>query len=204
MKNWFLLSLVCICCCLIACSEQAEISKYDNWQERNEAFIDSVATLASSRIVANEEQAASMAVGELFAVKDEQVSTDQHTYYIYCKKITANNEGRRPLYTETVSAFYYGSLITGDKFDGNFTGFAATYQGTLNPAIMAPTAFDAPTSFSVTGVISGWTAVLQFMRTSERWMVYIPWQCAYGSDGYSTIPGYSTLAFDIQLEKVVD
>lgn len=204
MKNWFLLSLVCICCCLTACSEQEEIGKYNNWQERNEAFIDSLATLASGRIVANEAQAAAVATGELFAVKDEQVSTDQHTYYIYCKKIKANNEGRRPLYTETVSAFYYGSLITGDRFDGNFTGFAANDQGRLLPTDKAPTAFDAPTSFGVTSVISGWTAVLQLMRSGERWMVYIPWQCAYGADGYSSIPGYSTLGFDMQIEEVTD
>ena len=204
MKNLFLYILIGFCVCLTACSEQEEISKYDNWQVRNEAFIDSLATLASDRIVANEAQVASVATGQLFAVKDEQVSTDQHSYYIYCKKITANNEGRRPLYTETVSAFYYGSLITGDRFDGNFIGFPANRQGTLNPNEIAPTAFDAPTTFSVTAVISGWTAILQLMRTGERWMVYIPWQCAYGSDGYSTIPGYSTLAFDIQLEEVMD
>ena len=42
------------------------------------------------------------------------------------------------------------------------------------------------------------------MRSGERWMVYIPWQCAYGADGYSSIPGYYTLGFDMQIEEVTD
>ena len=42
------------------------------------------------------------------------------------------------------------------------------------------------------------------MYVGERWMVYIPWQSAYGSSSTGSIPGYSALAFDIQLEDVVD
>ena len=44
------------------------------------------------------------------------------------------------------------------------------------------------------------------MYVGERWMVYIPWQLGYGSSGSSdgNIPGYSALAFDIQLDGVVE
>jgi len=54
----------------------------------------------------------------------------------------------------------------------------------------------------VTGVVSGWTTVLQYMHTKERWILYIPYQCGYGESGYGSILGYSTLTFDMQLEAV--
>lgn len=185
-----------------SCEEVQEASKYDNWQSRNEAFIDSIARETGGLIIDSEEKAAAVEVGRLFAIATTAgtMSGDQ---YVYCKKITANPDGRRPLYTESVSAYYYGTLITGDRFDGNFTGYSALDQGTLNATDKAPTEFDAPSEFSVSGVISGWTAALQLMKTGERWMLYIPYQSGYGTSGSGSIPGYSALAFDIILDDIV-
>lgn len=185
-----------------SCEEVQEASKYDNWQARNEAFIDSIARETGGLIIDSEEKAAAVEVGRLFAIATTAgtMSGDQ---YVYCKKITANPDGRRPLYTESVSAYYYGTLITGDRFDGNFTGYSALDQGTLNATDKAPTEFDAPSEFSVSGVIAGWTAALQLMKTGERWMVYLPYQSAYGTSGSGSIPGYSALAFDIILDDIV-
>lgn len=185
-----------------SCEEVQEASKYDNWQARNEAFIDSIARETGGLIIDSEEKAAAVEVGRLFAIATTAgtMSGDQ---YVYCKKITANPDGRRPLYTESVSAYYYGTLITGDRFDGNFTGYSALDQGTLNATDKAPTEFDAPSEFSVSGVISGWTAALQLMKTGERWMLYIPYQSGYGTSGSGSIPGYSALAFDIILDDIV-
>ena len=133
-----------------------------------------------------------------------QVPCRSGDQYVYCKKITANPDGRRPLYTESVSAYYYGTLITGDRFDGNFTGYSALDQGTLNATDKAPTEFDAPSEFSVSGVIAGWTAALQLMKTGERWMLYIPYQSGYGTSGSGSILGYSALTFDLDLVEVVE
>ena len=41
------------------------------------------------------------------------------------------------------------------------------------------------------------------MREGERWMLYVPWECGYGSSGSGSIPGYSVLGFDLQVEKVI-
>ena len=185
-----------------SCEEVQEASKYDNWQARNEAFIDSIARETGGLIIDSEEKAAAVEVGRLFAIATTAgtMSGDQ---YVYCKKITANPDGRRPLYTESVSAYYYGTLITGDRFDGNFTGYSALDQGTLNATDKAPTEFDAPSEFSVSGVIAGWTAALQLMKTGERWMLYSPYQSGYGTSGSGSIPGYSALAFDIILDDIV-
>lgn len=186
-----------------SCEEVQEASKYDNWQARNEAFIDSIARETGGLIIDSEEKAAAVEVGRLFAIATTAgtMSGDQ---YVYCKKITANPDGRRPLYTESVSAYYYGTLITGDRFDGNFTGYSALDQGTLNATDKAPTEFDAPSEFSVSGVISGWTAALQLMKTGERWMLYIPYQSGYGTSGSGSILGYSALTFDLDLVEVVE
>ena len=197
---------------LVSCEEVEEASEYDNWRERNEAFIDSIRRETGEIYVATEEDVQRVPEGQLFAIRDWQVSTNENAYYIYCKKIKALDDyttARRPLSTETVSAYYYGTLINGLNFDGNFSGYGVTDQGFLdkNDAEKAPTDFDSPAEFDVNGnIISGWSIVLQYMYVGERWMVYIPWQCGYGSSGSSSgsIPGYSALAFDMQLEGVVE
>lgn len=76
--------------------------------------------------------------------------------------------------------------------------------------IMAdPGPFDSPTKFVIqtfitVGGVSGWAEILQRMRVGERWLVYIPWELAYGASGTDDIPGYSTLIFDMQLEEILD
>lgn len=185
-----------------SCEEVQEASKYDNWQSRNEAYIDSIAGETGKVFVATLEDADRMEPGRLFAIATTS-GTTAGEQYVYCKKITANPEGRRPLYTETFSAYYYGTLITGDKFDGNFTGYSAVDRQELNAEDKKPTEFDAPAEFAVSGMITGWTAALQLMRTGERWMLYIPYQSAYGTSGSKSIRGYSALAFDLILDDIV-
>ena len=93
---------------------------------------------------------------------------------IYYKKKISNDTGAIPLYTDSVNVFYRGSFIFGETFDQNFTG-------------ADPGPFDSPTKF-----------------VGERWLVYIPWELAYGASGTDDIPGYSTLIFDMQLEEILD
>lgn len=187
-----------------SCEEVSEESKYDNWQERNEDFISEVAAATGESYVATLEQAVNIPVGKLFAIKDQSISTTEKTVYIYCKKLRSVADGRRPLSTEGVNCFYCGSLITGDVFDKNFDGYLSTDEGVLDGTKRLPSEFCSPTTFMVSSVISGWTAALQYMREGERWMVYIPWNAAYGENTTNGIMGYSSLTFDIILDKVID
>lgn len=188
----------------VSCEEVQEASKYDNWQARNEAFIDSLSR-EPIVFVSKEEDADRMQVGELFRIKDDLASTTAQEVYIYCKKIVANTEGQRPIYTETVSTYYYGTLITGDKFDGTFNGYSAIDQEIPSPPDKVVTEFDWTADFAIdnSSLRTGWKAALQLMKTGERWMVYLPYQSAYGTSGSGSIPGYSTLAFDIVLDDIV-
>lgn len=203
-KHFWMLCLLACLALLAACEEVSEVSEYDNWQLRNEAYLDSIATQTGEVYISTLEAADAMETGRLFAILDNQASTTDQDVYVYCKKLTANPEGRRPLFTESVSAFYYGTLITGDSFDGNFEGYSATDQSELDGTQRLPSPFDEPSTFTLSGLTTGWAAALQFMRTGERWMLYVPYQAAYGTGGSGSIPGYSTLAFDLVLDEVVD
>lgn len=44
-KKIYLFSLVLLALTFTACSETEEVGKYDNWQARSEAFIDSIANV---------------------------------------------------------------------------------------------------------------------------------------------------------------
>ncbi len=206
----FLPFLLLLVGAFISCEEVEEAGKYDNWRERNEAFADSIKRLTGENYVATAEQADAMELGKLYAIQTT-ASTTEGAQYIYCKKLVKNETGERPLYTgyhSTVSAFYYGTLITGDEFWGNFDGYSVFEQHFTE--LKEPTEFDSPNSYLVYGnqspsLPAGWTAVLQLMRVGERWMVYIPYQSGYGSSDYSlslTIPAYSALTYDLILRGI--
>ena len=188
----------------ISCEEVEEEGKYSNWQERNQAFIDSIKVVAGDNYVASLEQLEKIQVGEMFYIMNDLISTGNNPQYIYCKKLVKDMSGQRPLYLEPISVQYYGTLINGTKFDGTFTGYSAIDQNIPNPPKNKPTDFDSPVTFDLasTYMTSGWKQFPQFMHTGERWMVYIPWDSAYGSGGSGSVPGYSLLAFDVILMGV--
>lgn len=128
--------------------------------------------------------------------------------YVYCKKLVKNETGERPLYTgyhSKVNAYYYGTYVNGEEFDGCFDGYSAIDRDIPIPPVKEPTVFDSFVDFEVSGVVAGWAAALQLMRMGERWMLYIPYQSGYGINDYTapystnTIPGGSLLTFDLQL-----
>ena len=67
-----------------ACEEVEEVGAYDNWQARNEAYIDSIASQISNRYIATEEAVMQVPVGEMFAIRTE-ASSSEGEQYVYCK-----------------------------------------------------------------------------------------------------------------------
>ena len=64
----------------------------------------------------------------------------------------------------------------------------------------APTPDDQPVSFSVGGVIAGWTEALQLMKVGDKWRLFIPYELAYGERGTGRDIGpFATLIFEIEL-----
>ncbi len=201
--NMRLLLLLVVAATAVACSEVKEVGEYDNWKERNIAFADSLSDLTAGRVVFTAAEADAMQIGTLYAI-ETSASTSKQNQYVYVKKLTANQVGVHPYYTDKVKAFYYGTYINGERFDGNFKGYSSLDKGTLDGNANMPDQFNASTEFGIAnGLIAAWVMALQYMRQGERWMVYAPYQSAYGKDGSNSIMGYSLLTFDLILDEVV-
>lgn len=185
-KKIYLFSLVLMAFAFTACSETEEVSRYDNWQARSEAFIDSIANVYAGQ------QNGSIAVTDekerLYAFTD--LTNNQK---IYVKKIKNGDGTEPPVYTSTISAYYRLSYFNGDVVEQNFTG-------------AEPTDFDSPSEFLVNGVISGWSYTLTEMKVGDIWILYIPYQSGYGSGtgNNGSLQAYSALVYDVKLDKIVE
>lgn len=170
-----------------SCSESTgEVDPYENWDQRNQNFVDSIAKVAFSN--SGEE------VGEwkiFYSYKLPPLPIGQRgdvNDYVYCKIKSVGN-GATPLFTDTAYVSYKGMLINNYVFE-------KSYSGEFNN--------NSPSVAFVTGqLVTGFTTALENMKVGDIWRVYIPSDLAYGATKYSDIPANSTLIFDIALRKVV-
>ena len=173
-----------------SCDEtDGAVDPYFNWVERNQLYIDSIAKVAQ----ANPEQWRMIHTYKFDAPMGD-LSFDTNDY-IYCKVLEKGTGTVRPVYTDSVSTHYRGQLIP--LYNGSTVVFDQSYKGELN------TDFAQPVTFSVQGVIEGWTTALQHMVEGDRWEVYIPSRLGYGQAAMDAIPTNSTLIFDMHLVKVI-
>ena len=97
--------------------------------------------------------------------------------------VEKEGNGSSPKATDNVSVFYRGTFTNGIEFDGNMG--------------------KQPISFGLNQVIPGWTEGLQLMKPNGKSVFYIPFELAYGADGYpGVIPPKSDLIFEVELLKV--
>lgn len=196
MKYLKLISLLCIATIgslFISCEETASVDEYANWEERNVAFIDSIAKVAEANADGKWLKLLSFKLNET-NIEGDTVEWDIDDY-IYCHVEAEGTGIQHPMFTDSVWVNYRGRLIPTLSFpDGQV--FDQSYKGALNPAI------NVPTQFRVSGVVVGWSTALQQMVTGDIWRVYIPAPLAYGSSKQTTIPAHSALIFDMNLAKI--
>lgn len=102
--------------------------------------------------------------------------------YEVLMKGDANSPMPKP--QDTVVAHYKGMLIDGKPFDNSYD------RG-------------EPLTIPVSGVIRGWTEILQHMHIGDKFRVVIPSELAYGERGAGEgIPGASTLIFEMELINI--
>lgn len=97
----------------------------------------------------------------------------------------AENPTVKPKLTDTVVVNYVGTLVDGHEFESSYK------RG--EPAV-----------FQVTGVIRGWTEILQLMSPGDKWKIYIPTELGYylTPRDPNVIPPGAALIFEIALEAI--
>lgn len=89
-----------------------------------------------------------------------------------------------PKLQDTVVAHYAGTLIDGKKFDNSYD------RG-------------QPLTIPVSGVIKGWTEILQLMHVGDKYKIFIPSELGYGERGAGAdIPGGAALIFEMELLEI--
>lgn len=189
---WLIGLLFAVSFTLGACEEtDGAVDPYKDWQVRNERFIDSIASVARNN---QGEGVGQWKIIHSYKFPQQGITMGDVDEYVYCKVLEVGDGDASPLYTDTVGVHYRGQLIP--LYDGQVLTFDQSFQGGLDTDV------NTAVEFSVNGVIAGWTTALMEMKEGDRWQLYIPSDLGYGTSGNSSIPGYSTLIFDVNLMKI--
>ena len=96
-------------------------------------------------------------------------------------KILSEGNGESPKPADMATVNYRGTLIDGTEFDSSYK------RG-------------QPSTFSVSGVIKGWTEALELMKPGAKWQLFIPSDLAYGERGSGQLIGpNAALIFEVEL-----
>ena len=99
-------------------------------------------------------------------------------------EVIKEGTGAKPTATSNVKVHYTGSFLDGKVFD------SSVQRG-------------EPISFGLNQVIPGWTEGVQLMKEGAKYKFYIPYNLAYGEQGYpGAIPPKSDLIFEVELIKI--
>ncbi len=125
-----------------------------------------------------------IAAGQKFLVANKTKAGVKTTSSGLQYEVIVEGTGPKPAAADSVTCHYAGTLLNGTEFDNSFK------RG-------------APITFSVTGVIRGWTEALQLMPEGSKYKLYIPHELAYGTNDNGNIPAGSMLIFEVELLKVI-
>jgi FKBP-type peptidyl-prolyl cis-trans isomerase FkpA len=100
--------------------------------------------------------------------------------------VTKATTGRQAKSGDKVSMRYTGYLLNGEVFDGNMEKNGPPFDFTIGAG----------------QVIQGWDEGVALMKEGEEYKLIIPWNMAYGEGGTGPIKPFSTLVFDVKLEKI--
>lgn len=147
-------------------------------KEADKLLGDYLTKLSAKRVEENK------AVGEKFLVENSKkegvVTLPSGLQY----QVLREGNGKQPNATDKVECHYEGFLVDGTVFDSSYKrGETVT--------------------FSLNGVIAGWTEGLQLMQEGAKYRFFIPYQLGYGEKGSGqSIPPYAALVFDVELIAV--
>ncbi|MDR0814696.1 MAG: FKBP-type peptidyl-prolyl cis-trans isomerase [Bacteroidales bacterium] len=100
-------------------------------------------------------------------------------------KVMKMGTGAKPSLNDKVTVHYHGTLIDGSIFDSSVER-------------------NQPIELTVSHVIPGWIEALQMMPVGSKWIVYVPFELAYGANPPSGVPiePNSALIYAIELLSI--
>lgn len=196
---FFLLAFVGVIS-MTSCSEDDGVeNEFENWETPNQTYFNNIYDKADAAIKAGDN---SWKLIRTFT-KNDVTATAKNDFIV----VHVENEGtgtESPIYSDSVRVHYRGNLIPSKNYANGYQ-FCSSWSGEYNIKTMIPKDMNANgvltdiSSYSVIGL----STALMNMRQGDRWIVYIPYTLGYGIGDVSSIPGYSTLKFDITLVNFV-
>ena len=195
-KVLYLFSLLALC--LVGCKENDDtIDEFPDWAHQNDVYYGALVSEAMAKKAAGD---TTWDVLVSYSAPATGYACQYYDYVVVEKLEEA--QGTRfasPVLTDTVEVHYVGTLKTSaDRYSTQGMEFDRSYAGTFNPETATPA------KFAVNKVVKGFGTALLNMRhgdkSSDHWRVYIPYQLGYGTAASGSIPGGSTLIFDLRLQ----
>jgi FKBP-type peptidyl-prolyl cis-trans isomerase FklB len=176
-----------------SCSEKDDtVAEYANWQAKNEAYFEQayqehLAASSSTCFILKSYTKAD-------TLKQEQLA---HTDFVLIDVLPSDfivqgDKTVSPIFTDEVDIHYRGNLLPSLSYPSGYQ-FDTSINGTFSQDRAEPS------TMGVDAVLEGFATALQHMHRGDHWRVTIPYQLGYGTSDYNSIPGYSTLIFDIRL-----
>lgn len=201
--NFFYPLCLLLCCMttalsLSSCSEESgTVEEYPGWQVKNEAFYNQLTDSVVALLQADPGRTDWKRI-KCWSKPDTLVGGNDYYVIVHVLESGPATETQMPLFTDTVSVHYCGRLLPSVSYPQGKV-FDRTYVEPFDAEVSSPSKFAVGSSSESSGLVAGFSSVLQHMHRGDHWVVYIPYQLAYGTTEQSGIPAYSTLIFDLRL-----
>ncbi len=189
---------------LSSCKEDdSTTQEFENWQVKNETAFSDTLAYAKKQIAAGSEDWKVILNWSLQNQTPNSYTdgtsvnlTYKDADYIVVHVLEHGSGTTCPMYTDSVRVSYSGRLLPSASYANGFV-FDKTFEGTYNKQTARLS------TMAVSNLVDGFATALLSMHTGDRWMVYMPYQLAYGTSGSSSanIPGYSMLRFEMALDS---
>lgn len=177
---------------LASCQENEEAGEYENWEARNQHYVDSIANLANAGTDGWTKMVAFNLVDSV-----ERITPDNN-HFIYIQKIEKGDGTRNPEYNDSIRLHYLGRLIPSVSYSQGYI-FGKSYTTyTFNEKT------DVPALIGVNSNVVGMVTAIMHMVEGDHWKVVVPNYLGYGdgSKSSNSLPKFSTLIFDMKLARI--
>ena len=149
-------------------------------------------------------------VDEAYSLFDSAVSAiadKQNEPYRQEESLFLAENAKKPGINITSSGLQYEVIQEGTGPKPDATNIVrVNYEGKLTDGTVFDSSYDRGTAleFHLSQVITGWTEGLQLMSVGSEYILYIPSELGYGSNGAGSIPPFATLIFKVELLDIIN